>query len=101
MSGGTRQPPAARRRSSVAGSVAQSFAVGMGVTVGATIVGYFVGIPEPIRQPIAFSAGFAIVMGGIHPAGTPDRWRRNLVVWSVPFAFALLASLLLNWWRGA
>jgi len=99
MSGGTQHAPRVRRNE-LARSLVRSFAVGIGVTVGFTILGNLAGVPEPLRMPLAVSAGFAIVMGGIHPAGAPNRWRRNLVAWSVPFAFMLLASLFMNWWRG-
>ncbi|HEX8208695.1 MAG TPA: hypothetical protein VF584_00815 [Longimicrobium sp.] len=99
MSGGSQHEPVVRRNE-LARSLARSFAVGISVTVGFTILGYFAGIPEPLHVPVAVSAGFAIMAGGIHPAGTPNRWRRNLVAWSVPFAFMLLGSLFMNWWRG-
>jgi hypothetical protein len=97
MSGGTQYPPAVRWNE-LLGSLARSFAIALGVAIGLTIVALFAGVPEPLYRLVAFSAGFAIIMGGIHPAGTPNRWRRNLVAWSVPFTFALLASLFLHWW---
>lgn len=97
MSGGAQYPPAVRWNELVR-SLARSFAIGIGVTIGLTILTHFAGVPEPLGSRVAVSAGFAIGMGGIHPAGTPNRWRRSLVAWSVPFTFALLASLFLNWW---
>jgi uncharacterized membrane protein YccC len=91
-------PPS--RTPALARSLARSFAIGLGVTIGLTIAALFAGVPEPLGTRVAVAAGFAIMAGGVHPAGTPHRWRRNLVAWSVPFAVALVGSAFMDWWRG-
>lgn len=91
-------PPAGVRARG--GSFAGRVVYGLLAVVATTLVLSVAGVPQRTVMLLAQAAMFTFVFAGAWPAGTPNRWRRNSVVWSAHFVFFAAAFILVSRWQG-
>lgn len=80
--------------------LAQRAGLGLLAIVVLTPTLLVLGVPEAGVRAISWSALFTVLFTEIHPAGTPHRWRKNVIRWLMFFAVMLCLRIGLNYWLG-
>ena len=79
--------------------MALRFGLMMLFVVAGVFVARGVGVSPSVARPLVVGASVGFALARIHPAGTPNRWRKNMVSWGVnALGFAALSMLTEGWW---